>query len=149
MEVLVTLLVLAIGLLGIAGMQASALKSSHDASLRTQALQLANDMADRMRANKAGITAGSYSNINTADNDYTAPAGCTAAGCTAANMAIYDASVWEALLSQELPSGNGTVVANGSLFTITIQWDEYRNGGNACGTDPAVNLKCFTLEPRL
>ncbi|MCX7101946.1 MAG: type IV pilus modification protein PilV, partial [Methylobacter sp.] len=53
-EVLIAMLVLAVGLLGLAGLQATSLKSNQSAYNRSQATQLAYDLADRMRANVAG-----------------------------------------------------------------------------------------------
>jgi len=50
-EALVALIVLSIGLLGIAGMQISGLRANQSAASRTQASYLADDIADRMRAN--------------------------------------------------------------------------------------------------
>ncbi|MFZ0257314.1 MAG: type IV pilus modification protein PilV, partial [Gammaproteobacteria bacterium] len=63
-EVLITVLVLAIGLLGLAGLHAQALRFSHNAYLRSHATLLGNEMADRMRANLVGVAAGSYDDID-------------------------------------------------------------------------------------
>ena len=52
-EVLIALLVLAIGLLGLAALQAQGLRFNHDAYVRTQATHIAYDIVDRMRANRA------------------------------------------------------------------------------------------------
>ena len=56
-EVLVALLVLAIGLLGLAALQAQGLRFNHDAYVRTQATHLAYDIIDRMRANNTNVAA--------------------------------------------------------------------------------------------
>ena len=56
-EVLVALLVLAIGLLGLAALQAQGLRFNHDAYVRTQATHLAYDIIDRMRSNRANAAA--------------------------------------------------------------------------------------------
>ena len=60
LEVLVAVLVLAIGLLGLAGLQATSLRVNQSASMRSQATNLAYDMADRIRANRGAALAGSY-----------------------------------------------------------------------------------------
>ena len=55
-EVLIAMLVLAVSLLGLAGLQATSLRNNQSAYNRSQATQLAYDLADRMRANAAGIS---------------------------------------------------------------------------------------------
>ncbi len=121
-EVLVTLMVLSIGLLGLAAMQANSIQNTHGAYVRTQATYLAYDMLDRMRANMAGVTANNYDNINTADG-YSQP-GCITGGCSPADMAIHDAAEWETNLAAQLPSGRGTITAAAGInvFTITVTW---------------------------
>src|SRR3569833_497143 len=88
-EVLVSVVVLSVGMLGVAGLQATGPRTNHSAYLRSQAPALAYDMIDRMRANKTAITSGAYNAIYSATNNYCNP-GCITAGCSAANMAAYD-----------------------------------------------------------
>lgn len=59
-EILVTMLVMAIGFLGLAALQTSGLQQSQNTYFRTQADILARDIADRMRANRFGVLSGSY-----------------------------------------------------------------------------------------
>ena len=59
-EVLVTVLILAIGLLGLASMQVQALKGSADGGQRGKAVWLAQEIAERMRANPDGVQNGDY-----------------------------------------------------------------------------------------
>lgn len=135
LEVLITMLVLSIGLLGIAGLQAVSLRNSHVSSLRSQAAWLAADMSDRMRANLAGLSG--YENI-VPENVYSDP-GCINTGCTPAQMAQYDAYQWMTALAAQLPSGTGSVkkgAANGTTdcagnpvtdtnyYVIKINWQE-------------------------
>jgi len=60
LEILVTVVVLSIGLLGIAGMQAFGMRYSHDSYARSQATILANELIERMHANPDGVEAGAY-----------------------------------------------------------------------------------------
>lgn len=121
-EVLVTLMVLSIGLLGLAAMQANSIQNTHGAYVRTQATYLAYDMLDRMRANMTGVTANNYNNIDTVADDYLQP-GCIAVDCTPAQMATHDAAEWESNLAAQLPEGQGTIVAAGvNVFIITVTW---------------------------
>jgi type IV pilus assembly protein PilV len=129
-EVLIAMLVLAVGLLGLAGLQASSLKNNQSAYNRSQATQLAYDMADRIRANPVDAN-------NLATSAYvatTTPAVQTSCGsspgCIPALMAQNDRFNWLANIGNTLPSGTGsiTVVAATRTFTITINWDDNRDG---------------------
>lgn len=122
-EVLVALLVVSIGLLGVARLQTLAMRSTHGSHLRSQAVVLAYAMADRMRANNRGVrdASGNYVGFyNAADDapgtgDYqaAADAGCSehggvaAATCTVAQMAANDTFEWTRTLAQILPDGSG------------------------------------------
>ena len=149
LEVLIAVIVLSVGLLGIAGLQAFGQRSNHSAYLRSQATALAYDMIDRMRANTAGVLSGSYDAIDTTAGPYSNP-GCNSATCSSTQMAQYDMYDWQQELDTQLPTGNGTVVGAGigSEFTITVMWDDDRNdsGNLVCG---AGDLKCFSVSTRL
>ena len=144
-EVLVALIVISIGLLGIAKMQALAMASTGTARMRSVAALEAASMASMMHANRAywsAITANttvtvtaSSSSFTTTDTTVVTPAGgvCTsAAPCTAvAQMAYYDLSQWATALNQTMPS-NATatltcIVATTTapvICTIQLNWTE-------------------------
>jgi type IV pilus assembly protein PilV len=141
-EALVALVVMSIGMLGIAALYVESLRSGTSALLRTQAVALASDMADRIRANP---TAGA-AYAKTVDATGAVTAACTADGttnvCTVAQMAATDIALWTQALDDRhddpsrgrlgLPSGRGIItVAAGPpvLYTITVQWIE--SGGAA------------------
>jgi len=133
MEVLVALLVLSIGMLGIAGLQLAAIRSSTTAYWQSQATWFAYEIADRMRANPTAVTGGSYSG---ADVDGTEAAVDCSGGCAPANIAGYDLYEWGQRLTA-LPAGQGTVVDNGDgTYTISVMWDE-AGGATGTGCDPA------------
>jgi len=125
-EVLAALVVLEFGMLGIAGLSALTLRSGSGSIVRTQAISLADDIADRIRANR---------NANLAYNGAGANKGCVGTGvanCTAADMAATDLYFWGLQVQQALPSGTGTVtVAGPSPFTyqITVSWVEQGGTG--------------------
>ncbi|MBS0613321.1 MAG: type IV pilus modification protein PilV [Proteobacteria bacterium] len=129
-EALVALVVLAVGMLGMAGLYVTTLRSGSSAIYRMQAINLATDMADRIRANH---------NANLFYNDAPANNPCFGAvatvDCTPEQMAQSDLFQWNAQLTQMLPSGTGTVAVNGAsapyTYTITINWFEQ-------GSDTAV-----------
>ena len=149
LEVLITMVILSIGLLGLAGMQANGLKSNHLAYMRSQATLLAYDMSDRMRANMAGVTAGNYNSIDTSTITGTQP-DCEAGACVPANMALYDANTWKTNLAANLPSGQGKTAVAAGIYTITVMWDDDKDGtGTDCAGTAAANLKCFQVELQL
>jgi type IV pilus assembly protein PilV len=126
-EVLVALIVLSIGLLGVAGMQITGLRANQSAGSRTQASYLADDIIDRMRANNTSARNGDY-NIATM--------GGTVTGTTTAAL---DVQAWVAELLS-LPSGQGQIQVNAAtnIATVTIQWVDSRGGdSNEC---TGVNL---------
>lgn len=147
LEILIALLVLSVGLLGLAGLQVNGLHSNLESSYLTQAMAQAYDMSDRIRANRAGYYAGSYAAISaTVPADKTCPSTCTAAsGCAATAMAAYDACQWNVANSKLLPSGVGSITGNGNTLVIRVMWDAMRTGatGTACGGNPKIDLTCF------
>lgn len=125
-EVLVAILVLSIGLLGLAMLQVESLKHNTDAYYRTQATMLAYEIIDRMRANSDAALNGDYVSA-------TAPAtpetcGDTTGGCGSKTaLAQYDLSVWYQKLSQAVPAASGapsTITIAGTQITVTINWNE-------------------------
>lgn len=146
-EVLIALIVLSIGLLGLAGMQLGGLRSNTDAYHRTQATLLAYEMADRMRANMAGVRNGNYNNITS-----TKPAdpGCISTGCNVEQLGRHDTFAWLAGLQNTLPAGRGTVAvsaADNAVFIITVMWDEARSGATGESCSGAVGeLQCLSVN---
>lgn len=143
LEILVAIVVVSLGLLGLAGLQAASLINNQTAQHRSIATQQAYDMADRIRANLAGVRAGNYNNL--AANTPVDPACFTAvAGCSVANMAVTDHSQWNANNGRLLPAGVGTVrclegpnppggcvnVGPNWAFAITVSWSERTQAGN-------------------
>jgi type IV pilus assembly protein PilV len=148
-EVLIATLVLAVGLLGLAGLQAAGIKNNLSAYNRSQATQLAYDMADRMRANKnesldptTGNVIATSKYLTTTPANAAAQASCTTTtGCTGAQMAQNDLFQWNAALTGILTGGTGTItaVAATQVFTVTIKWDDNRDGAvNA--SDPSFSV---------
>jgi type IV pilus assembly protein PilV len=127
-EVLVALVVLAIGLLGIAGLLLKSLQSGRTATYRTQAINLAGDLADRIRMNRTA-TVGYGSSFD--DVEVEVPACDTTGGCTGAELAATDLSRWKSTLALLLPNGQGQVVVTPPLgagepdnYVITVRWTE-------------------------
>ena len=133
LEVLIALLVLSVGLLGMAGLQATSIRSNQSAYLRSQASILANDAIDRMRVNRVAADTGSYA-LALANSPGTPPSNCNTSTCTPAQLAAFDLFEWTQILTSELPSGDGAisraVVGGRAIFSIIVQWDDTRGAGN-------------------
>ncbi|MDE2220317.1 MAG: type IV pilus modification protein PilV [Gammaproteobacteria bacterium] len=122
-ETMVALVVLAVGMLGIAGLYVTTLKSGGGAIYRMQAVNLAADLADRIRANRGANVA--YAGAAADNNCY----GAASVDCAPALMAANDLFVWQQQVAAILPGGVGTVVvppvaAGPYTYTITINWTE-------------------------
>jgi type IV pilus assembly protein PilV len=127
-EVLVALVVLAIGLLGIAALYLNSLQAGRTAIYRTQAVNLAADLADRIRANRTAQAA--YGTLF-ADAE-AAVANCDlTGGCIDTDLASTDLARWKGTLAQLLPNGQGQVVVTLPVavgeptnYVVTVQWAE-------------------------
>ena len=142
LEVLIALLVLSIGLLGLAALQTTSLRSNQMASMRTTATQLAYDISDRLRANPAGVAAG----------EYVLAGGSTPTGTS---VAAVDLIAWN-LGVVALPGGRSSITqcdgtsvppCDGLTHVITVQWDEMRTGATGTTCPPALetDLRCYRL----
>ncbi|MEW5755176.1 MAG: type IV pilus modification protein PilV [Pseudomonadota bacterium] len=137
LEVLVTVLIISVGLLGLAGMQMKAFQHTNDSYNRSQASLLAYDIADRIRGNLGAID--TYKDADTAA--VTTTTDCKTAACGIDQIADYDLESWKQDVENQLPMGRGIITNSGSEYTITIMWDEKREGtGSDCST-----LQCFSL----
>lgn len=136
-EVLVAVVILAIGLTGMAGLQVISLRNGMQAQQRTQATLVAYDILDRMRTNVIAARAGDYDTAIA--DDVTALALCfgVAADCTPAEFADHDRRQWRQALATYLSAGLGSIgtVAVGAQtqVNITVQWVDTDAGVDANG----------------
>ena len=120
-ESLVALVVVSVGMIGLAALYGQGLGAGRTALYRTQAVNLAADMADRIRVNRRGSA--SY-------GGGAAASGCDPGGgvdCTPAQMAAHDLFVWQGQVAAQLPAGVGVVQFAGTTpptYTILITWQE-------------------------
>ncbi|MBY0545389.1 MAG: type IV pilus modification protein PilV [Gammaproteobacteria bacterium] len=127
LEVLIAVVVLAIGLLSLATLQITGLRYIGDSNFHYSAMLQSIDMAERMRANPVGLSDGAYASISGAGTD----PGCITTFCSPSAMAATDAYQWNTLNAQLLPNGAGTVTLNGNTYTIAITWTEPAGFGTA------------------
>lgn len=143
-EVLVAVLVISIALLGLASLQAQGLNNNYSAYNRTQAALLAGDMADRIRANptEAANPTGQYNFVSGPTTD----PGCLAAPCNVTEIAQHDIFVWYDALNNNL-NGTGNIVRNGSVYTVTVMWDDRKTGaaGTNCNPNDPNDMICYSI----
>lgn len=152
LEVLIALLVLSIGLLGLAALQTTGLRSNQMASMRTLATQFTYDVTDRMRSNPVGVANGEY-----------VVARATTPGSppwTAGSRSLTDLTEWRANITTRLPQGTsditlcdaGTVPACADdTYIVTVYWNESRRDTSSvpatfnCPPLSADDFRCFRL----
>ncbi|HEX7029987.1 MAG TPA: type IV pilus modification protein PilV [Gammaproteobacteria bacterium] len=130
-EVMIALVVLSIGMLGIAGLTVGALKDTRGAFNRTKAVAFAWDMAERIRANRTAGAA--YAGAGANGNCFATASVTAPSSCNSATLAAHDIFEWQAALADTergLPSGTGTVTFNNATtpptYIITVQWSDGR-----------------------
>lgn len=160
-EVMVTVFVLAVGILGVAGMQAVTVRESGNTYHRTQADLLVADIVDRMRANRNEARNGAASGY-LGDPAAAAATDCTANTCDQPTLAVHDLFEWQqAMQNSNLPAGamsithvqdmlSGTIVV-GSVFNVRVFWDEDRDGdtGKGCNPANANDMACTSLTVQI
>jgi len=148
LEVLIALIVLSIGLLGHSKIQALGVRASSDANLRTEATFLANDMIERMRANRPSVTSDYYAGISYSTIDCaSAPAKIcsegtagSAADCTTTEMADEDAFNWFCDVTATLPNGGVAVSSAAGVYSVQVSWDGLDEDGNVVNRNVSANF---------
>ncbi len=136
-EALASVLLLSICALSYAALQARSLSSNTSAMWRSKAALLSADMADRMRANQAGVASGAYRSLSSV----TAVADCGATTpCAPSRMALLDHYQWNNLLADALPGGSGVVCIDSSPD------DGTSSAPNCDGAGAAYAIKVFWSE---
>lgn len=145
LEILITLVIFSLGLLGVAALQGQSLTANYNSYLYTQASSLAYEIAERVRVNSSAITSydtgGLISSIIGSD--------CDGVNCTPAQFATYDMDKWLKRVS-ELPEGmasiNG-VTGSPATAVINIRWRGFGNGNcNVQGSGTSGDYTCFKLN---
>jgi type IV pilus assembly protein PilV len=124
-ESLVALVIISVGMLGVAGLYLSSLQAGRSANLRIQAVNLATDLGDRIRANRRGVA-----NYKATATDTGKSNDCATVTCTAAQIAENDIYIWKQAITAALPANaNGQITYTAtagapSRCTIMIVWRE-------------------------
>ncbi len=118
-ELLVSILIFALGMLGLVGLQTRTLSYGQASLYRSQATALTDDILDRMRADRASAKNGNWD---------TALANSAASITGTTTVAERDLKEWKQAVEDLLPSGKGAIVRSvvdfKPVITITVTWDE-------------------------
>lgn len=155
LEVLVALLVLSIGLLGLAGLQTIGMRSNMMATMRTLSTQYTYNISDRMRSNPDGLTTTNQFYVIGVDDPtpvITSADNCYILECTPAQTANFDLWQWRNEMGK-LPGIKSQITqgtAGGiTVHTITVHWNETRDPsvtGLTCPPASETDLRCFQLR---
>ncbi len=136
-EILITVIILAVGLLGLAALQVTSLKANHGALQKSQATFLTYDMIDRIRANRNDALNESY-DITLAD---VKPTGST--------LPETDVNDWLTSVAILLPSGDGAIdCTTAGVCTITVSWNIQREG-IVDGSNNPIPLRTFSFQTQI
>jgi type IV pilus assembly protein PilV len=138
-EVLVSVLLLAVGLLGLASLQMVSLKNNQSAQYRTEATLAAYDIVDRMRVNRVVALA----------QGYDVGLGGAAAGDA---LAVADVTNWKLALAASFNGGDGIINTDPAtgIVTVTVQWDDSRGSRkNTAAAIAAAREQQFSVSTQL
>ena len=128
-EALIALVVISVGMLGIAGLYLTSMQASRSAKLRSYAVELAGSIADRIRANREAGAAYNTASYGGEPSEHD----CETARCSAANLAEDDLAKWLVDIRAQLPGADavtGTVVVTDRAdpesdnYVISVTWRE-------------------------
>lgn len=162
-EVLVSIVIASVGLLALAGVNAASMRYTKMSQYRATATQLANDMGERMRANKGasppvagdGFMGGAYNFNDSSVADFenqatkaTLPSeqcNTKVSNCTSAQIAALDLAQWRRLVREQLPEGSVFLASQGTPPFAMDLWIAWRDPTVANADEaPTTNLECPT-----
>ena len=136
-EVLIALVILSVGMLGIAGLYVTSMQAGRTSILRHNAVTLAGDVADRIRANPRAGPAYALAGANN---------NCVDGGidCTLGQMAAHDIFLWDQQAANTMPNGTVNIVFNNGVvpptYQITVAWTEPGENLNYSITIPVFGI---------
>ncbi len=142
-EVLIAVVILAVGLLGMASLTLNSLQSSQGAALRSQASSLAGDLAERLRANKDFAISNNTNYLLAANAGTTNKPACVDSntGCSTADQAQRDLFEWRASLATSLPDGTAVITKpSNRQYELALTWNEAGNRGAASSYTLRIDL---------
>jgi type IV pilus assembly protein PilV len=150
LESMVAIVVMALGVLGILGVQLRTLADTQTSVRRAQAVRLIEDLSERIKVSPDGL--GNLGSYASAWGAVTGVIPTCAAGCTAADLARHDIDVWKKNVTATMPLGDAslfvvadeTVAANRRQLGVMISWRfSEREHKLADGTDDGAYTAAF------
>ena len=144
-EVLISILVLAIGMFGAAALQLTAIRTTQQSSMHTAALSLASDIADNMRMNDVVMNLDDASNpfLKVAGFDATSPlsepakfCNLSSAVCSADELANFDIYEWQWRMQKLLPTGRAVICRDSNPWDTKANRYKWACGATGTGTAP-------------
>lgn len=131
LEMLVALLVISVGLLGVATLQTKGQQFNYFSYIRTQSTYLAYDLMERIRTNIDVAKIGAYDLGSSAVTPYAnskceGSANSNVAKCDSSQLAQDDLAIWLSLVENTLPEGSATVDWDSTMkeYTLTLKWSQ-------------------------
>lgn len=136
-EVLITLVIVAGGLLGTAGLMLYSMKLNKSGEFRTQAVLAASDLFERMEANKVAAINGSYIIASNTSSGTSTVTNCTSTACNATSLANYDLNQWANTVLASLPNASWSVTSptagSPRNYTVVINWTDRSSNKTTSG----------------
>ncbi len=145
-ESMVALVIAALGILGILGVQMRTLSDTSTSVRRAQAVRLIEDLGERMKTNPNALA-----NLNTYVSNFAAipTVGSCATGCNPTQLATYDLAVWKRTVQENLPMGKASIfvppaesglpAGQGRQLGVMIAWRENERVSTATHTTAEVD----------
>jgi len=148
LEMLIALLILSIGLLGVAALQTRGQQFNQVGYLRTQATFMAYDLMDRIRINKddSSVTNNGENGAYAIDSCSDLPGAvksCDTQDCLVEDLVTYDLDQWCGVLEETFPDGDVAIAWDGAQYDITISWQ------NILDRDSSAEKETSTWELQL
>lgn len=145
-ESMVAIVVMALGVLGILGVQMRTLADTQTSVRRAQAIRLIEDLSERMKVNPNALT-----NINAYTSGFSnepTPGSCSS-GCNHSELAAYDLAVWKQTVKNTLPLGQASIFlapgetqdANRRQLGVIISWRENERAGTKTDDIDATKVR--------
>lgn len=145
LEIMISLLVASLGILGVASLQYAGMKSAQEGYFFSAAALLADDIAERIRVNSTAKSA--YARAMA--SSYAAGTDCDTTECTAAQMAAFDIQQWLAAVAARLPNSAGAIAytaGSPSRYAITVRWRGLSDGNCDASGGSGTGYWCFNMS---
>jgi len=148
-EVLVALVISAVGILGLSALQISSAQKTQATRYQQQANSYMADLSARIAVNKSAAEAGAFDNA--LDSVPVSNVNCATSSCTAEQFADYELANWFTSVRTVMPSPHIAIshlaVDGGTRITMQLSWDPTLQGGDAgCSSDDSSGYQCINLS---